>query len=140
MGPAQRWVVLIAVILACAVDILYVSQIIGPPGRRGDSFAWRSTFVAAFIAVMAIAAALAVRPSAAGWRTKGSAAPAVALPLGGRFGSLFLPVPPPLALAGSGGGGGLLATQFSLPLVGRVGEGVLRRLHSLPTLDLRSRS
>src|SRR5207245_8671460 len=70
----------------------------------------------------------------------GSAAPAVALPLRGRLGSLFLPLLPPLALAGSGGGGGLLATQFSLPLVGRVGEGVLRRLHSLPTLDLRSRS
>ena len=49
MGAALRWVGLIAVILACAVDILYVSQIIGPPGRRGDSFAWRSTFVAFFI-------------------------------------------------------------------------------------------
>lgn len=30
---------------------------------------WRQTFVAAFIAVMVIAAALALRPSAASWRT-----------------------------------------------------------------------
>lgn len=69
MGAALRWVVLAAVIVACAVDILYVSQIVGPPDGRGNSLAWRSTFVAFFIAVMAIAAALAVRPSAAGWRT-----------------------------------------------------------------------
>ena len=69
MGAARRWVVLIAVIVACAVDMLYVAQIIGPPGGRGNSLVWRSTFVALFIAVMVIAAALAVRPSAASWRT-----------------------------------------------------------------------
>src|SRR2546428_989238 len=68
MGAALRWVVLIAVIVACAVDIVYVSQVVGPSGGRGDPLAWRSPFVALFIAVMAIAGSLAVRPSAAGWR------------------------------------------------------------------------
>jgi len=62
-------VVVTAVIVACAVDIVYVSQIIGPPGGRPDPLVWRSPFVAFFIAVMAVAAALAVRPSAVGWRT-----------------------------------------------------------------------
>jgi hypothetical protein len=69
MHAALRWVVLTAVIVACAVDIVYVSQIIGPPGGRPDPLVWRSPFVAFFIAVMAIAAALAIRPSAAGGRT-----------------------------------------------------------------------
>jgi hypothetical protein len=69
MGAALRWVVLIAVIVACAVDILYVSQIVGPPGGRGYSLPWRSVFVALFIAAMTMAAALAIRPSAAAGRT-----------------------------------------------------------------------
>ena len=69
MGAALRWVVLIAVIVACAVDILYVSQIVGPPGGRGYSLPWRPVFVALFIAAMTIAAALAINPSAAGGRT-----------------------------------------------------------------------
>jgi hypothetical protein len=69
MHAALRWVVLTAVIVACAVDIVYVSQIVGPPGGRGYSLPWRSVFVALFIAVMAIAAALAIRPSVAGGRT-----------------------------------------------------------------------
>jgi hypothetical protein len=69
MDAALRWVVLIAVIVACAVDILYVSQIVGPPGGRGYSLPWRSVFVALFIAAMTIAAALAIRSSATQWRT-----------------------------------------------------------------------
>ncbi len=69
MNAARHWVVLSAVTVACAVDIVYVSQIIGPPGGRPDPLVWRSPFVAFFIAMMAIAAALAVRPSTVGWRT-----------------------------------------------------------------------
>jgi hypothetical protein len=69
MHAALHWVVLIVVIVACAVDILYVSQIVGPPGGRGYSLPWRSVFVALFIAAMTIAAALAIRPSATGGRT-----------------------------------------------------------------------
>ncbi len=68
MSTALRWVVLTAVIVACAVDLFYISQVVGPPGGRGYPLVWRPVFVASFIAVMVVAAALAVRPSAAGWR------------------------------------------------------------------------
>jgi hypothetical protein len=66
MDAALRWVVLSAVTAACAVDIVYVSQIIGPPGGRPDPLVWRSPFVGF---LMAIVAALAVGPSTVGWRT-----------------------------------------------------------------------
>jgi hypothetical protein len=100
MDAALRWVVLSAVTAACAVDIVYVSQIIGPPGGRPDPLVWRSPFVAFFIAVMAIAAALAVRPSAAAWRTILVGLSAVGLVAMGYLGIFSIGLP--LLVAGLG--------------------------------------
>jgi hypothetical protein len=63
------WTVLMAVILAAIVDFLYVSEFVGQPGHRGYPLPPRQAFVAIFIAIMAMAAALSVSASAARWRT-----------------------------------------------------------------------
>jgi hypothetical protein len=69
MGRPLRWIVTAALVVAVVVDIVYVSYLSRPPGGRGDSLVWRGPFIAAFIAVMAIAVALALRSSASRWRT-----------------------------------------------------------------------
>jgi len=70
MGARLRWAVLTAVILAAVVDFFYVSEFIGPPGQHGYPLPYRQAFVAVFIAVMAMTAALSLRPSAARWRVQ----------------------------------------------------------------------
>lgn len=69
MGRPLRWIVTAALVVAAVVDILYVSYLSRPPGGRGNSLIWRGPFIAAFIAVMAIAVALTLRSSASRWRT-----------------------------------------------------------------------
>jgi len=120
MGPAQRWVVLIAVILACAIDIVYVSQIIGPPGGRPDPLVWRSPFVAFFIALMAIAAAVAVRPLTVGWRTLLLGVSTVGLVAMGYLGIFSIGLP--LLVAGLG----LLIVLIGAVAASRQPAGVLR--------------
>lgn len=68
MGGRLRWAVLTAVILAAVDDFFYLSQVVRPPGQRGYPLPYRQVFVAAFIAIMAMAAALSLRPSADRWR------------------------------------------------------------------------
>jgi hypothetical protein len=62
----MRWAGVGAAIIAAVVDVLYLG-LVGSQGA-GDSQFLRVPFVAAFIALMAICAALSSRTSAARWR------------------------------------------------------------------------
>jgi hypothetical protein len=62
----MRWVGVGAAIIAAAVDVLYVG-VINTQGGSNPQFL-RAPFVAAYIALMAIFAALSTRASAARWR------------------------------------------------------------------------
>ncbi len=61
----MRWIVLPSAIIAGAVDVLYVSVIL-QGATHGRTL--RAPYVATFIAAMAMAAALSVRPSASRWQ------------------------------------------------------------------------
>jgi hypothetical protein len=69
MGRSLRWILTAALAVTSVVDILYVSYLSRPPGGLGNSLIWRGPFIAAFIAVMAVAVALTLRSSASRWRT-----------------------------------------------------------------------
>ena len=65
-ASAMRWFAAAAAVIAATVDILY-SGMVSHAGAR-DPLGWRVTLVAAFIAALAMTAALSARASAAGWR------------------------------------------------------------------------
>jgi hypothetical protein len=65
-GTEMRWAGVAAAIIAATVDVLYLG-IVGLQGG-GDPQFLRIPFVAGFIALMAICAALSARASAARWR------------------------------------------------------------------------
>lgn len=62
----MRWTGVVAAIIAATVDVLYLG-LVNTQGASDPAFL-RVPFVAAFIAVMAICAALSARASAVGWR------------------------------------------------------------------------
>ncbi|HYM49934.1 MAG TPA: hypothetical protein VET65_05100 [Candidatus Limnocylindrales bacterium] len=64
----MRWLAIAAAGLAALVDALYLGIVFSQPGGTGGQFL-RIPFVALFIAVLAIAAALAARASSARWRS-----------------------------------------------------------------------
>lgn len=62
----MRWFAGVAAIIAAVVDVLYYGFVGHQAGH--DPLGWRVAFVAIFIALLAIAAALSTRASAAAWR------------------------------------------------------------------------
>jgi hypothetical protein len=62
----MRWLAVTAAIIAAVTDILYYGVVVGQGGH--DPIRWRVAFVATFIAVLAMTAALSARASSHGWR------------------------------------------------------------------------
>ena len=62
----MRWLAVIAAVIAGVTDALYFGIVAGQGGH--DPIRWRVAFVATFVAVLAITAALASRGSASAWR------------------------------------------------------------------------
>jgi hypothetical protein len=62
----MRWLAVIAAVIAALTDILYYGVVVGQGDH--DPIRWRVAFVATFIAVLAITAALSARVSASAWR------------------------------------------------------------------------
>jgi hypothetical protein len=62
----MRWLAGVAAIIAAVVDVLYYGFVHHQGGH--DPLGWRFPFVATFIALMAITAALSTRTSATTWR------------------------------------------------------------------------
>jgi len=60
----MRWLAIVAAVIAAVLDVLYLGIVRSQPGPSDGQYL-RVPFVAAFIAVLAIAAALSVRQSAA---------------------------------------------------------------------------
>lgn len=60
----MRWLAIVAAVIAAVVDILYLGIVRSQPGPGGGQYL-RVPFVAAFIALLAMAAALSARESAA---------------------------------------------------------------------------
>jgi hypothetical protein len=93
----MRWLPVIAAIIAATVDILYLG-FVNSQGDGNPQFL-RGPFVAAFIALMAICAALSSRASAARWRTPLLGASGAGLLLLGFFGIFSIGLP--LMVAGA---------------------------------------
>jgi len=62
----MRWLAVIAAVIAALTDILYFGVVVGQGGH--DPIRWRVAFVATFIAVLAMTAALSARASASALR------------------------------------------------------------------------
>jgi hypothetical protein len=62
----MRWLAVTAAIIAALTDILYYGVVVGQGGH--DPIRWRVAFVATFIAVLAMTAALSARASSRAWR------------------------------------------------------------------------
>jgi len=62
----MRWLAITAAVIAGVTDALYFGIVAGQGGH--DPIRWRVAFVATFVAVLAITAALASRGSASAWR------------------------------------------------------------------------
>jgi hypothetical protein len=62
----MRWLAVIAAVIAALTDILYFGVVVSQGGH--DPIRWRVAFVATFIAVLAMTAALSARASASAWR------------------------------------------------------------------------
>jgi hypothetical protein len=62
----MRWLAVTAAIIAAVTDILYYGVVVGQGGH--DPIRWRVPFVATFIAVLAMTAALSARSSSRAWR------------------------------------------------------------------------
>jgi hypothetical protein len=62
----MRWLAVIAAVIAAVTDILYYGVVVAQGGH--DPIRWRVAFVATFIAVLAMTAALSARASAGAWR------------------------------------------------------------------------
>lgn len=62
----MRWLAVTAAVIAAVTDVLYYGIIVGQGGH--DPIRWRVAFVATFIAVLAITAALSARASSTAWR------------------------------------------------------------------------
>ena len=60
----MRWFAGVAAIIAAVVDVLYYGFV----NHQGGPLGWRVAFVATFIALLAITAALSTRASATAWR------------------------------------------------------------------------
>src|SRR3989442_14963820 len=93
----MRWAGVAAAAIAGPVDVLYLGYV-GSQGASDPQFL-RVPFVALFIAVMAICAALSARKSAARWRPLLLGASAAGLLLLGYFGIFWIGLP--LLVAGA---------------------------------------
>jgi hypothetical protein len=62
----MRWLAVTAAVIAAVTDILYYGVVVGQGGH--DPIRWRVAFVATFIAVLAMTAALSARASSRTWR------------------------------------------------------------------------
>src|SRR6267378_5188554 len=62
----MRWFAVAAAVIAAVTDVLYFGIVLGQGGH--DSIRWRVAFVATFVAVLAMTAALSSRASASAWR------------------------------------------------------------------------
>jgi hypothetical protein len=62
----MRWLAVISAVIAALTDILYFGVVVGQGGH--DTIRWRVAFVATYIAVLAMTAALSARASASAWR------------------------------------------------------------------------
>src|SRR5260370_37084181 len=62
----MRWLAVISAVMAALTDILYFGVVVGQGGH--DPIRWRVAFVATYIAVLAMTAALSARASASAWR------------------------------------------------------------------------
>jgi hypothetical protein len=62
----MRWLAVISAVIAALTDILYFGVVVGLGGH--DPIRWRVAFVATYIAVLAMTAALSARASASAWQ------------------------------------------------------------------------
>jgi hypothetical protein len=93
----MRWLAGVAALIASVVDILYYGFVMNQGAR--DPLAWRVVFVAGFVAILAVAAALAARDSSTALRPALLGLSAVGL-LGMGFIGIFS-IGLPLLLAGA---------------------------------------
>src|SRR5437867_9915243 len=93
----MRWLAGVAAIIAAVVDVLYYGFV----GHQGghDPLGWRVAFVATFIALLAVAAALSARASATAWRPALLALSAIGLLAMGFIGIFSIGLP--LLIAGA---------------------------------------
>jgi hypothetical protein len=92
----MRWAGVAAAVIAATVDVLYLGYV--SVQGAGDPEFLRVPFVAAFIALMAVLAALATRASAGRWRALLLGVPAAGLLLLGYFAMFSIGLP--LVVAG----------------------------------------
>ena len=62
----MRWLAVTAAVIAAVTDVLYSGLVVAQGGH--DPIRWRVAFVATFVAVLAITAAVSARKSAGAWR------------------------------------------------------------------------
>jgi len=91
----MRWLAGVAAIIAAVVDVLYYGFV----NHQGGPLGWRVAFVATFIALLAITAALSTRTSATPWRPALLALSAVGLLSMGFIGIFSIGLP--LLVAGA---------------------------------------